>query len=218
MRKIIGLIAFLVGTGYVSGEPLNTPRFELGPIIGSTAFGTAFAKDMRFGLGARFALNLNPRFAIEYQMARIQGEPYYSANSSTQGSGHVKWKFWRNRAGTINLFAVAGPGFMHQEDQYASEHQIINKLRSIAIDYGGGIEVVPYRHVSIRLDCTDFYAGTKYQGSLIALIPPYFYPLQSLVRSSPQVAVSSPKQDTKGCAIESGKPLIGKPMIEFIGL
>jgi hypothetical protein len=166
MRAIIALTIFLASTGCIlAGEPLDTPRIEMGPIIGSTAFGDKFAGDMRFSLGGRFTLNLNPRFAIEYQMAWIQSDTSYPTNSSTQGSGHLKYKVWRSNSRRFDIFAVVGPGFMHEEyqefDQYVPSMQIKGEIGAVAFDYGGGVEVIPHRRFAVRLDITDFSTGQK---------------------------------------------------------
>src|SRR5437867_3357743 len=113
MRKIITVLFIVAGTRYLSGQSLDTRRFEAGPLIGATTFGTVIStQDMRAAYGGRVALTLHPRIAIEYQMAYFPGKSY---NSATQGGGHLKWKFWQEKRGILNAFAVVGPGFMREE-------------------------------------------------------------------------------------------------------
>jgi hypothetical protein len=67
------------------------------------------------------------------------------------------------KSGILSVFAIAGPGFMHEEvEEIGGTYHDLDIYRSIAFDFGGGIEVVPHRRWSLRLDLTDFYAGQKF--------------------------------------------------------
>ena len=164
MRKIIPVLFVLACSRYLSGQPLDAPRFEVGPVFGATTFGPAISShDMRAAFGGRAVLNLHRRIAVEYQMAYFRSPV---STSATQGSGHLKWKIWEEKSGILNIFTVLGPGFMREEDELiGGTYHDVYKYTSIAIDFGAGIEVVPHRRFSVRLDLTDFYAGTKFAGT-----------------------------------------------------
>jgi hypothetical protein len=159
MRKALVLFFLASMIGYAKGEPLK--RFEVGFIVGGFEYGEAISpNDIRAECGGRFAFNLNQRIAFEYQMVFSRSDNYY--DSSMQGSGHAKISIWHSDKQLINIFGIAGPGFIREQREYLGGlYDNLYKYRSIAVDYGGGLEISPHKRFSIRLDLTDFYAGQK---------------------------------------------------------
>jgi hypothetical protein len=160
MRKALFLFFMASMIGYAKGEPLK--KFEVGFVIGGFDYGEAIsANDIRLEYGGRFVVNLHKRIALEYQMV-FSGRDSY-VDSSSQGSGHIKCNVWQSKKPLLKVFGIAGPGFIRERVEYiGGGYQHIEKYKSIGMDYGGGIEIVPDRRLALRLDLTDFYAGRKY--------------------------------------------------------
>lgn len=160
MRKALFTFFIISMIGYAKGEPIK--RFEIGFVLGSYNFGDVTSTNlMRAELGGRFAINLHQKIALEYQMTFSGRDIRF--DSSSQGSGHIKYSVWRSERRLVDLFAIAGPGFTREETEYIGGlYHYIDKYRSLGVDYGGGIEVFPQEHLGIRFDLTDFYAGRKY--------------------------------------------------------
>ena len=172
-RGVIGLLLFTVagipGSLWAddSGpdkEASTPPRWEAGFLFSVTTFGTAVSTgNIKTGIGGRMTFNASRAVGFEYQMAYFPGER--SENGKIQGSGHLKLTYRAEAQRRINLFAIIGPGFLRESDTYTGGHgSYTYEYRSIALVCGGGIEIVPHRHVLIRLDLADFYAGTEYGG------------------------------------------------------
>ncbi|PYV07465.1 MAG: hypothetical protein DMG07_28830, partial [Acidobacteria bacterium] len=112
--------------------------------------------------GGRVTFNLHPIVGIEYQMAYFPG---YGAgeDSKTQGSGHIKLTYRLEENRRLNVFAIVGPGFLHENFSYTgSIGHIVYRYRSVAVDYGVGLEILAHRRFLVRMDITDFYAGRKF--------------------------------------------------------
>jgi hypothetical protein len=60
----------------------------------------------------------------------------------------------------FNVFALAGPGWMHEHTVCCGGHPSEDNRSSLVWDLGGGIEYVPTRRVSVRTDFTDLI-GTR---------------------------------------------------------
>jgi hypothetical protein len=146
----------------------NPPRWETGFLFSVTTFGTAVStQNIETGVGGRVAFNANRVLGFEYQMAYFPGAA--SDNGKFQGSAHLKLTYRAEARRRINLFAIIGPGFLRESYTYiGGRGSSTYEYGSVALVYGGGMEIVPHRHLLIRLDLADFYAGKKYpSGSRI---------------------------------------------------
>jgi hypothetical protein len=139
MRKIAILLVLLPAMQVrMFGQVRKTPRFEVGPLVGTTTFGTTavFIKGMRASYGGRITFNVHPRVALEYQLAYFPGD--YDT-SKTQHTGHLKLTAWEEKHGILRIFALIGPGFMREHDSYSgAAGYFVYTYDSIAVEYGAG--------------------------------------------------------------------------------
>jgi hypothetical protein len=143
----------LTSVSGVCAEATELRKWEVGPFVTWTTFGTAIsAGSISGGYGGRFTANLHPNVAVEYQMAHFPSSP----EEQVQGSGHLKVTYRKEASLKLNLFGIIGPGFL-RESFHLSRGET-REINSIALNYGAGLEIVPHPRASVRLDFTDFYA------------------------------------------------------------
>jgi hypothetical protein len=157
LKRVLGLFILVSGLPLrIWAQSADVPVWEAGPLLSLTGFGTGALSTgrVRVAYGGRITANVHRNAGIEYQMAFF---PELESRTDVQGSGHLKLTFRAEQHYKLNFFAIAGPGFLHDRARGPRFQPIIST--SVAFVYGGGLEVVPQRHYSIRLDLTDFYAG-----------------------------------------------------------
>jgi hypothetical protein len=133
----------------------SIPRWEIGPIFSYTSFriGSPSDEERAAGVGGRAVFNAHENVAAELE---ISGYPEVGAinGSGVHAAAHVKVTLRREALG-FNLFAMAGPGFLREELFCCSGNPVHRHWTSLIWDVGGGIEMIPARRFSIRLDFKD---------------------------------------------------------------
>src|SRR5437867_2226085 len=89
-RVILFSLVLLLNQARLLGQTGDTPRWEAGPLLSETTFGTAVStRNFARAVGGRVTFNLHPIVGIEYQMAYFPGFGGYD-DSKTQASAHIK--------------------------------------------------------------------------------------------------------------------------------
>jgi len=127
----------------------------MGPIFSSTPFLIGFPLDARgFAFGGRLVVNPHRSLGGEFQVSQSP------SLDSMEGSGatviaHLKAVARLEDRLKFNVFALAGPGWMHEHTVCCGGHLSEDNRGSLVWDLGGGVEFVPIRRVSVRTDFTD---------------------------------------------------------------
>ena len=141
---VLMLAAFAVfAISCVSAAAQNVPESEVGFVFSLTRF----SEEEEAGFGARFLHNYSRSFGFEYQGT------FYGVDPSVnfyQNSFNFKNTFRGEGRRKVNLFVVAGPGFLIEDRASAA-----SKTR-FSVNVGGGLELVPERRMVIRVDLTDY--------------------------------------------------------------
>jgi len=156
------------------------PRVEIGPVISSAklnAFGDTFA-NYYVGGGGRVTVNVHRFVAAEVESTRQPtGNPYIGDEIHTsfafKGTYRKEQARWLKFAG-LNFFGVTGLGFLNRQvwivdpnpPQLCIRCTVPQRQTKAIFDFGGGIEVVPIRLISVRLDLTGakFHERSTYCG------------------------------------------------------
>ena len=148
------------------------PRLEIGPVISSAkqnAYGATFA-DYHVGGGGRVTFNFNRLVGAEVESTRQPtGDSYDEIHTTfaAKGTYRKEQARWLKFAG-LNFFGVAGLGFLNRPVQIATNPPpprlcirctILQRQTEAIFDFGGGVEIVPIRLISVRFDVT----GAKFQ-------------------------------------------------------
>jgi hypothetical protein len=132
------------------------PRFEIGPLvswINLRAEESGFdAVDLHRGAGGRFTLNVRRSFGIE---AEIVGYPNSPAPVIWRTAGNLKVTARKEQSARINLFGLAGIGFMKQTRFKEGIGFRESTSHGPLFNFGGGIEYVPDQRIAIRFGLTD---------------------------------------------------------------
>jgi hypothetical protein len=92
----------------------SVPWIEIGPIFSSTPFLIGFPSDARgFGFGGRFVLNPHRNLAGEFQVSKSPSLDSMEGSGATV-IGHLKVVARLEDRLKFNIFALAGPGWMHE--------------------------------------------------------------------------------------------------------
>jgi hypothetical protein len=155
---IFNVLIFIAVLSATSSEMVcaqSVPWIEIGPIFASTPFRIGFPSDARgFSFGGRLVLNPHRNLAGEFQVSKSP------SLDSMEGSGvtaiaHLKVAARLEKRLKFNVFALAGPGWMHEHTVCCGGHLFEDNRSSLVWDVGGGAEFVPGRHLSMRTDFTD---------------------------------------------------------------
>jgi hypothetical protein len=129
----------------------NAPRWELGPSISMIKL-RELDSNRGFGFGARAVWNISEWLGTELQAARIrESTTHYQSTANVKGT-------WRlENSLRVNPFALAGIG--GRRDTSLVPYPALGFLgppqNSVALRFGGGIEIVPHKRLSIRLDASN---------------------------------------------------------------
>jgi hypothetical protein len=149
---------YIAGSGNLGAQ--SVPRWEIGPILSSTSLRIGFPSDERAtGVGGRVVLNAQQNVAGELQVSGYR-EVGAINGSGLHAAAHVKLTL-RHETSRFNLFTIAGPGYLREETFCCSGHPVYRHWTSLIWDVGGGIEFVPARTLSIRLDFKDVIQTRK---------------------------------------------------------
>jgi hypothetical protein len=149
------------------------PRVEIGPVTSSAklnTYGDTFA-DYHIGGGGRVTFNLNGFIGAEVESTRQPTDNRYIGDEvhtsfAAKGTYCKEQARWLKFAG-LNFFGVAGLGFLNRPVGIALPNPpplcircTVSQRQTRAIfDFGGGVEIVPIRLISVRFDVT----GAKFQ-------------------------------------------------------
>lgn len=178
---LILLSAALTPLGAAQDAP---PRFEVGAVInGATAH---YDKSISLGQGGgRLTVNVKPFLGVEMESARYRSGNFFfgpagpeeeevHTSFAAKATYRVEGKRWLRFAG-INAFGLAGPGFLNHTIEVDDPTPVSGQLFPATVlrrhtvrtfDFGGGVEVVPARFMTIRLDITEvrFHETTAYHA------------------------------------------------------
>jgi hypothetical protein len=156
----------------------NPPRVEIGPVMSSAKLD--MIGDYHVGGGGRVTLNFNRFVGAEVESTRQPtGNSYIGDEIHTsfaaKGTYRKEQARWLKFAG-LNFFGVAGLGFVNRSVEiaqpipppYCIRCSVSQRQTKAIFDFGGGLEVVPARLVSIRFDVT----GARFEQE----IPYSFFP------------------------------------------
>jgi len=144
------------------------PRIEIGPVVSSAklnTYGDTFA-DYHVGAGGRVTLNFNRFVGAEVESTRQPTDNRYIGDEvhtsiAAKGTYRKEQARWLKFAG-LNFFGVAGLGFLNRPVAIADPSPprlcirctVPQRQTRAIFDFGGGVEVVPIRSVSVRFDVT----------------------------------------------------------------
>jgi hypothetical protein len=106
-----------------------------------------------FGFGARAVWNVSEWLGTELQAARIR-----ESTTHYQSTANVKATWRLENSLRVNPFALAGIGGRRDTSlvPYPAALGFLGPPQnSVALRFGGGIEVVPHKRLSIRLDASN---------------------------------------------------------------
>jgi hypothetical protein len=130
----------------------NAPRWEFGPSISMMSL-TELDNNRGFGFGARAVWNISEWLGTELQAARIR-----ESTTHYQSTANVKATWRLENSLRVNPFALAGVGGRRDTSlvPYPAGLGFLGPPQnSVALRFGGGIEVVPHKRLSIRLDASN---------------------------------------------------------------
>jgi hypothetical protein len=84
-----------------------------------------------------------------------------------QGHGNIKFTFRGEHFQMLNVFAIAGPGFLHATDTCCGGHLSRDTATRLTFNFEGGLEAVPNDRLGIRIEATDYFlhTGTHYPNT-----------------------------------------------------
>lgn len=138
-------------------------RWEVGPLFGLQGENSKY-----FDYGGRATVNFNRWIAAEFQLTRAS-DPVYPAGccggQRLQGFGHAKVTRRFKTPYNLSVFGIAGPGFLEFDSEYDPQNNIVGPFRQWrpALNFGGGVEVVPFHRVGFRMDVSDVLSRERFE-------------------------------------------------------
>ena len=127
--------------------------------------------DYHVGGGGRATFNVNRFLGAEVESTRQPTDNLYIGDEvhtsfAAKGTYRKEHARWLKFAG-LNFFGVAGLGFLNRSVPIANPNPpplcirctVLQRQTKAIFDFGGGVEVVPARLISVRFDV----AGAKFQ-------------------------------------------------------
>jgi len=145
------------------------PRVEIGPIISSAKLNTYGDTSANYfvGGGGRVTLNFNRFVAGEVESTRQPTDNRYTGDEihssfAFKGTYRKEQARWLKFAG-LNFFGVAGLDFLNRPVGIADPNPprlcirctVTQRQTKAVFDFGGGVELVPIRLISVRFDVTS---------------------------------------------------------------
>ena len=162
VRTILCISPLLLGPfPCVFGQ--EVARWELGPSVSMISL-QELDSNRAFGFGGRAVWNMSELLGTELQFARFSRtdseiQPAFRKHQQIhlQLTASVKGTWRLENSLRVNPFALAGIGGRRDTSRFTYPGVTGDfglRQNSIALRFGGGIEIIPHKRLSLRLDAT----------------------------------------------------------------